>query len=78
MALAAISPAWAELAAPNATGVSMGHVHLAVKDVEAERKFFILLGGTPVSNGSIQMTEFPAVFINIRQDKPSAGSVGQS
>jgi catechol 2,3-dioxygenase-like lactoylglutathione lyase family enzyme len=76
VALAAISPAWAELAPPNADGVSMGHIHLAVKDVEAERKFFILLGGTPVSNGTIQMIEFPGVFINIRQDKPSAGTVG--
>jgi catechol 2,3-dioxygenase-like lactoylglutathione lyase family enzyme len=77
-ALATISPAWADLAAPNTTGVSMGHIHLAVKDVEAERKFFIMLGGTPVSNGTIQMIQFPGVFINIREDKPSAGTVGSS
>jgi catechol 2,3-dioxygenase-like lactoylglutathione lyase family enzyme len=75
-ALAAIAPAWAALAAPNSTGVSMGHIHLAVKDVEAERKFFILLGGTPVSNGTIQMIQFPGVFINFRQDMPSAGTAG--
>jgi catechol 2,3-dioxygenase-like lactoylglutathione lyase family enzyme len=56
----------------------MGHVHLAVKDVEAERKFFIMLGGTPVTNGTIQMIQFPGVFINVREDKPSAGTVGSS
>src|ERR1700690_4335527 len=71
-----VSPARAELAAPNAAGVSMGHVHLAVKDVEAEKKFFIMLGGTPVANGTIQMIQFPGVFINIREDKPTAGTVG--
>ena len=75
-ALATVAPVRAELAPPNATGVSMGHVHLAVKDVEAERKFFIMLGGTPVSNGTIQMIQFPGVFINIRQDKPTEGTMG--
>src|SRR5438132_7697197 len=68
----------AELAAPNSTGVAMGHVHLAVKDVEAEKKFFIMLGGTPVQNGTLQMIQFPGVFINVREDKPSAGTVGSS
>jgi catechol-2,3-dioxygenase len=77
-ALSTVAPAWAELAAPNAEGVSMGHVHLAVKDVETERKFFIMLGGTPVTNGSIQMIQFPGVFINIREDKPAAGTVGST
>jgi len=78
VALSAVSPAWAELAAPNSTGVSMGHIHLAVKDVEAERKFFIMLGGTPVANGTIQMIQFPGVFINVREDKPSGGTVGSN
>jgi catechol 2,3-dioxygenase-like lactoylglutathione lyase family enzyme len=77
-AMATLSTAWAELAAPNSTGVSMGHIHLAVKDVEAERKFFIMLGGTPVANGTIQMVQFPGVFINIREDKPTAGTVGSN
>ena len=74
--LTTLSPVRAELATPNSTGVSMGHIHLAVKDVEAERKFFIMLGGTPVANGTIQMIQFPGVFINFREDKPVAGTVG--
>jgi catechol 2,3-dioxygenase-like lactoylglutathione lyase family enzyme len=76
VALASISPAWAELATPNATGVSMGHIHLAAKDIQAGRQFFILLGGVPVSNGSIQMIQFPGVFINYREATPAGGMVG--
>ncbi len=76
--LAVVSPAWSELATPNRAGVSMGHIHLAVKDVEAERKFFIMLGGSPVANGTLMMIEFPGVFINIREDKPSGGTVGSN
>jgi catechol 2,3-dioxygenase-like lactoylglutathione lyase family enzyme len=78
LAAATVAPAMAQLAAPNASGVSAGHIHLAVKDVEAERKFFILLGGVPVSNGSLQMIQFPGVFINVREDKPTAGTVGSN
>jgi len=78
LAVMTVSPARAELAAPNATGVSMGHVHLAVKDVEAEKKFFVMLGGTPVANGTLQMIMFPGVFINLRPDMPSAGTVGSN
>jgi catechol 2,3-dioxygenase-like lactoylglutathione lyase family enzyme len=69
-------PARAALAAPNALGVSMGHVHLVVKDVEAEKKFLVLLGGVPVSNGTLQMIQFPGVFINLREGTPSGGSIG--
>ena len=35
----------AQLAAPNASGVAMGHLHYRVRDVEANKKFWIALGG---------------------------------
>ena len=69
-------PARADLAAPNATGVSMGHVHLVVKDVDAQKNFLVLMGGVPVSNGTLQMIQFPGVFINLRQGTPSGGTIG--
>jgi catechol 2,3-dioxygenase-like lactoylglutathione lyase family enzyme len=69
-------PVLAELAAPNTMGVSMGHIHLVVKDVAAEKNFLILMGGTPVSNGSLEMVQFPGVFINLRQGTPSGGTIG--
>ena len=78
LAVLTVSPARAELAAPNSTGISMGHIHLAVQDVEAEKKFFVMLGGTPMSNGSLQMISFPGVFILIRPGMPTAGTEGSS
>jgi glucose/arabinose dehydrogenase/extradiol dioxygenase family protein len=38
----------AQLAAPNASGVAMGHLHYRVRDVEANKKFWIALGGEAV------------------------------
>jgi glucose/arabinose dehydrogenase len=38
----------AQLAAPNASGVAMGHLHYRVRDVEANKKFWIALGGEEV------------------------------
>jgi catechol 2,3-dioxygenase-like lactoylglutathione lyase family enzyme len=35
----------AQLAAPNASGVAMGHLHYRVRDVEANKRFWIALGG---------------------------------
>jgi len=49
--LLAAAPAGAQLAAPNAAGVSMGHLHYQVQDVEANRRFWIALGGRPVQPG---------------------------
>jgi catechol-2,3-dioxygenase len=56
-------PLRAQLAAPNAAGVALGQIHLIVKDVAAERRFFIeMMGGTPVDNEKISMIQFPGVF----------------
>ena len=43
-----VTPSWAQLEPPNGLGVTMGHVHLNVRDVEANKRFFALLGGTPL------------------------------
>ena len=44
-------PAAGSLAAPNAAGVSMGHLHYRVRDVAANRRFWMALGGQPVTPG---------------------------
>jgi catechol 2,3-dioxygenase-like lactoylglutathione lyase family enzyme len=69
-------PAEAQLASPGEGGVAMGHVHLVARDVEASRRFFTSLGGTPVQNGSLQLIQFPGVFVMLRQAEPTAGTVG--
>jgi len=68
----------AQLAAPGESGVVMGHLHLAVKDVEVQRKFWAALGGTPVQNGTLQLIQFPGTFVMLRQAEPTAGTVGSS
>lgn len=72
-------PLAAQLAPPNDAGVTMGHVHLYVKDVEAQTRFWIdLMGGKAVTNEKLAMIQFPGVFLIVRQADPSgppAGSV---
>jgi len=71
------TPAGAQLAEPNQIGVRMGHVHLAVKDVEAQKRFWIsVMGGTLVKNGPLELIQFPGVFIMLRKAEPSAAPAG--
>ncbi len=44
----------AQLAAPNASGVAMGHLHYRVRDVEANKKFWIALGGEEIRSVRLQ------------------------
>jgi catechol 2,3-dioxygenase-like lactoylglutathione lyase family enzyme len=66
----------AQLAGPNDTGVSMGHVHLFVQDVDAAKKFWIAVGGTPFKFGPNEGTKFPGVLILVRKGEPAGGTVG--
>jgi catechol-2,3-dioxygenase len=56
-------PAAGQLSAPNAAGVSLGHIHLYVSDVPAQQKFWAAMGGVPTANQRLQMIQFPGVFI---------------
>jgi catechol 2,3-dioxygenase-like lactoylglutathione lyase family enzyme len=68
----------AQLASPAESGVVMGHLHLAVKDVEAHQKFWAALGGTPVQNGALALIQFPGTFVMLRKADPTGGSVGST
>jgi catechol 2,3-dioxygenase-like lactoylglutathione lyase family enzyme len=74
-----VTPASAQLAEPNQVGVTMGHVHLAVTDVDAQKHFWISeMGGTLVKNGPLELIQFEGVFIMLRKAEPSpppAGSI---
>src|SRR5271168_4870385 len=75
----AVLPAGAQLAPANSAGVTMGHIHLFVKDVEAQKKFWTAaIGGTVVQNGPLMLIQFPGVYIMLRQadnTTPPAGSI---
>src|SRR5262252_6442632 len=66
----------AELSKPNAAGVRMGHLHYVVGDVEATRRFWLQLGGSPARVGSIEAVEFPEILVLIERGAPSGTSDG--
>jgi catechol 2,3-dioxygenase-like lactoylglutathione lyase family enzyme len=83
VAILAALPVLAQLAPPNDAGVTLGHIHLAVKDVDAQRHFWIdMMGGAAVQNGPLALIQFPGVFIMLRKAEgstspaaPPAGSI---
>jgi catechol 2,3-dioxygenase-like lactoylglutathione lyase family enzyme len=69
-------PVPGQLAAPNATGVRAGHIHLYVSDVAAHQKFWTVMGGVPVANEKLQMIQFPGIFILFRKAETKGGPAG--
>ncbi|MBI4521073.1 MAG: VOC family protein [Gemmatimonadetes bacterium] len=67
---------WAQLAAPNRTGVAMGHLHYRVRDVEANARFWVALGGTPIKVGDTDAVKFPGVLVLLGEGESSGGSDG--
>jgi catechol 2,3-dioxygenase-like lactoylglutathione lyase family enzyme len=54
----------AQTAPPNATGISMGHIHLVVPDPAAAQKVWIdVLGGTAAKAGPLTMVKYPNIFV---------------
>ena len=68
--------AWAQLRAPNESGVALGHWHTIVRDVDATKKFWTILGGVPMKIDGTEVVKFPGVFIFLTPGSPSAGSRG--
>jgi hypothetical protein len=69
----------AQLAPPNKAGVALGHIHLAVRDVAAQERFFTeMIGGSLLKIGPLSLIEFPGIYIMLRKAEPDglpAGSV---
>jgi catechol 2,3-dioxygenase-like lactoylglutathione lyase family enzyme len=75
--VATLTQALAELAPPNDAGATLGQIHLVVKDVEAQKAFWIdMIGGKLVKNGSLEMIEFPGVYITISKGDPTGPAAG--
>src|SRR5215475_9883534 len=80
MSSLSVGSAWADPYKPNEAGVTMGHWHLNSRDVEANKKIFVFLGGTAVKAGDFEIVRFPGVnvYLNQRTGTPpaSGGTVG--
>src|SRR5207247_10590549 len=74
----AAAPAVAQPAAFNEVGVTMGHWHIISKDVEANKKLFVALGGKLFMPGGAPLMMFPGVYINLTlgNEKGEGGSRG--
>jgi hypothetical protein len=69
------APAFAQLAAPDAAGVSLGAVYYTVPDVDAHKKIWVdHFGAKPVKIGTTEMLKMPGVFIVLKQGQPAAGT----
>src|SRR5690349_19261894 len=66
-----------DLSAPNKAGVAMGHLHYVVRDVAANKAFWVALGGRSVLfNGTTEGIVFPDVVVLLRQGEPTGGTEG--
>ena len=76
----AAETAWAQAFPPNEAGVTMGHWHLNTRDVEANKKIFVGMGGTPIKAGNFEVVRFPGVLVYLHQaagaPPPAGGTVG--
>ena len=61
----AATSAVAQPAPFNDVGVTMGHWHLASKDVEANKKIFVGMGGKWFKIGPNEYVMFPGVFVHL-------------
>jgi len=68
--------AHAQLSSPNYLGVAMGHLHYHVRDVAANRKFWIELGARPVNIATKEGLELPGVIVMLDQAESSGGTEG--
>jgi catechol 2,3-dioxygenase-like lactoylglutathione lyase family enzyme len=70
-------PLAAQLVSPNDAGVTMGHVHMYVKSVDAQTRFWTnVMGGKAVTNEKLSMIQFPGVFLILREMDPSGPPAG--
>jgi catechol 2,3-dioxygenase-like lactoylglutathione lyase family enzyme len=69
-----LAASWAIAPPPNAAGVSNGHLHLNVRDVAANTKFFVIMGGAATKEEGV--VEFPDVVVRLRKQDPTGASVG--
>jgi len=74
IALWPLTPTWAQLYPPNETGVSMGHWGTIVRDVDAAKKFWIVLGAKPIKIDETDVMELPGVLIFLTPGTPIGGN----
>ena len=80
VSILAAGTAVAQPAPFNEVGLTMGHWHFASRDVQANKKIFVGMGGTPVTVGTAESVIFPGVRVNLSLGNTSGtgGSQGST
>ncbi len=65
----------AQLAPPNAAGVSLGHIHFIVTNPDATKKAWVdVFGATPEKSGALDMLKIPGIFLIVsKANAPTGG-----
>jgi hypothetical protein len=72
----ALTPSWAQLNPPNEAGITLGQIHMVVKNVEAEKKVWITMGGKPLKIDGVDVIKFPGVLVFVSKGEPSGSNAG--
>ncbi len=72
-----VSPAHGQLAVPNEAGLTYGHVHLNVSDVELHKQLWVdHFGGVVTQKGSLVAVRLPGLLVALSGREPTGGSAG--
>jgi catechol 2,3-dioxygenase-like lactoylglutathione lyase family enzyme len=78
LAMLIATPAFAQLAAPNAAGAAIGHIHINAADVDVQSRFWTNVGGKIVQREKLTMVQFPGIYILLRKQDSTGGTVGST
>jgi catechol 2,3-dioxygenase-like lactoylglutathione lyase family enzyme len=71
------APVQAQLAPPNADGITFAHVHLNVADVDAHERLWVeQFDGVAVQKGSLRTVKLPGMLVVFTERAPTGGSQG--
>jgi len=77
LALVLATPAFAQLASPNDDGITYGHVHLNVTDIEVHKKLWVeWFGGEVVQKGPLTAIRLPNFLIALTERDPTGPMQG--
>ena len=75
--LSLVSPAHAQLAVMNEAGLTYGHVHLNVTDVELHKQLWVEhFGGVVTQKGSLIAVRLPGLLVALSGREPTGPSLG--
>jgi len=67
---------WAQLNLPNEAGVAVSELHVMARNVDAEKKIWITMGGTAIKIDGIDVIKFPGVLVFVTKGSPSGSNAG--